>query len=226
MTTALVSPLAAKINYLMDLAKAPALQYGRLKAIGSATNSKESSVTGWMFYGKIPRESKRLEIADRLGVSYAYLFNDSIAKENVTKPEISHVDGVYSIPFIEEDRISLFKQSVCFPISHREKFFLPNIDNIVSKFGLGLFLTSLGMSSIVTNIKESSGLLLSPMAQPENYCLVLYKNKTEESFSIRRIILKNSKMYVERYSEFKGLECTLVEKHDDFFVIALTYSSS
>lgn len=81
------SIFATKMNYILDLIETTPIQYGRAKAIEEITKEKGTTINNWLFGGKLPRENKKLIIADLIGVSYDYLFNDLIDIEKISKHE-------------------------------------------------------------------------------------------------------------------------------------------
>lgn len=121
------SLFATKMNYVLDLINTVPIQYGRAKAIEEITQEKGTTINNWLFNGKLPRDNKKLQISDLIGVSYEYLFNDEIDVKNVSKPEIYKDGQCYLVPLINEDEIFKLKEKNIFVVTERLPIMLPHL---------------------------------------------------------------------------------------------------
>lgn len=75
------------------------------KRIALLTEEKTSAVKNWLFHGALPSEKKKLKVADRLGVSREFLYNND---EQTVTPPITIYDeelSAFIIPKLTESDI-------------------------------------------------------------------------------------------------------------------------
>ena len=161
------------MNYVLDLSEVSPLQHGRAKAIEYITHEKDSTVNNWMFNGKIPRESKKLSIADAIGVSYDYLFDDSFEVHSVKKPEIYNDGQCYLIPYINENEIFDLKNKDIFSIHHRLPIMFPGFELFVKKYGKNIYSTKLNDGLFEPHVQKNSDIIYSEFVVFEDFRLVV-----------------------------------------------------
>jgi hypothetical protein len=219
------SPFATKLNYVLDLSHVAPLQYGRTKAIENITSDKLSTVNHWLFDGKLPRESKRLAIADALGVSHNYLFNDKIKTKDLAKPEIYRDEQYYQVPYIDENNIFELKDKKIFPIKTRLLIMLPGLNYLVEKYGTNIYATTLKSAIFEPYVGTGSNILYSENIILENFNLVIYQNPKNNEIIIKRVIEEMSRFYLEWMNNKKLIKESLNKSHK-LLSIVLTYSKS
>ncbi|MGV3278689.1 S24 family peptidase [Rickettsiales bacterium LUAb2] len=220
------SLFATKINYILDLIKAPPIQYGRMKAIENLVNEKATTVNNWLFNGKIPHINKQLSIADAIGVAYDYLYNNEVAVEEVKKPEIFFDGQAYLLPFIPEDDLFTFKNTKIYPVISRLPVMFPNFNDLISKYGNNIYITRLKNASLEPYIQEGSEVIYSERAVLENFKLVLHKCK-DQHLVVKKLSETGKAIFVESFNKNKKFEKVLFSKQNfnitDFLFIILTY---
>lgn len=162
-------------------------EHGLIHSISAITHEKESTTKNWLFNNRVPRDPKRLAISDSLGISEDYLFNDSIAINDVKKPEITKKDGCYWIPSLNIDELFKIKTASIFPIKNRIPLMLPFFDQIVKTYGNNIYATKIEQSNFQPYIEDNSTLICSDNIQFEEYKFLLIKNKSQPL--LKRFIL-------------------------------------
>ena len=97
----------------------------KIERLALTSEESISKVTHWLHSGKQPPKTKRLELADRLGVSIDYLFE----KGEFAPPStlMLYSPDVYSVPMLSLDDLpNLIKGSVPIAIKRRMTWQLPS----------------------------------------------------------------------------------------------------
>ena len=198
---------------------------GTLTAIEKATNEKDTTAKNWLFNGKLPRESKRLAIADAVGTSAEYLFNDAIAVTDIRKPEIVKKDNCYFVPMVEDSDVFLMKQAQRFPIKTRLPVMLPHMDDLVATYGKNIYATKLSSSNFQPYIEENATVIYSENILLEDYKFVLIGDG-HASVTLKRIIKVDGKFRLMRYNkeDDEVLEC--IPDKSNMLLVLLSFSTS
>lgn len=218
------SLFATKMNYVLDLINAAPLQHGRAKAIEHITHEKGSTVNNWLFNGRLPRDNKKLAIADAIGVSYNYLFNDNINIKNISKPEIYRDAQCYLVPYINEDEIFELKTKNIFTIQTRLPIMFPAFDMFIKKYGTNIYVTKLKNIIFEPHVQANSDIIYSETVVFEDFKLVIQKNSQNNQLSIKRIIEDNGQFYLESMDNKHKITKERLNKLDNFLSIVLVYS--
>ena len=218
------SLFATKMNYILDLIDATPLQHGRAKAIEYITQEKGSTVNNWLFNGRLPRDNKKLAVADAIGVSYNYLFNDDIDIKNVQKPEIFKDEQCYLVPYIDECDIFELKHKNIFTVQTRLAIMFPSFDMFIRKYGTNIYITRLKHSVFEPHIQANSDVIYSENVIFEDFRLVIQKNKVNNKLIVKRIIETNGEFYLESMNNKHQLIKERLNKTDDFLSVVLTYT--
>lgn len=192
------SNFATKLMYLVSECE----NDGKKSLVDQAcdsTDEKETTVRNWLFNGKIPRLPKRLSIADAVGVSIDYLFNDNISIDKIEKPKIHKEDGRYLIPFISEEDVFKINQKSLLPIHNRIPIMFPNFDKMVSMYGDNIYATKINKSNFKPHIEDGSTVLFTDNLKFEEYKFVLIQVKNK--LSLRRLIKSEKGFGLMYYSE-------------------------
>lgn len=218
------SIFATKINYVLDLIQVTPLQHGRLKAIEKITTEKSTTVNNWLFNGKLPRDNKKLCIADSVGISYKYLFSDEIDIKDVSKPEIYNDGHCYLIPYIDENEIFNLKSKSIYPIHNRLPIMFPNFDSFIQKYGTNIYITKLKTNVFEPYVPTNSEIIYSEKVVFEDFRLVIHDDIVRKEFIVKRVIEENNNYYLEFMNNKKLIKEPL-NKNDNFLSIVLTYSN-
>ncbi len=218
------SSFATKINYILDALNVAPLQYGRTKAIEDITKEKSSTVVNWLFNSKLPRDNKKLAIADAVGVSYNYLFDDNIDVEDFTKPEIHKNDQCYLVPYIDESEIFELKNKKIFPIKSRLLITFPNFELLIKEYGANTYITKLNNAVFEPHVKIGSDVIYSEKIIFEDFKLLIHQDKFNR-LVIKKIIQEESRFYLETIIGSQLVREPL-NKSDRFLSIVLTYSTT
>lgn len=218
------SSFATKLNYVLDILNITPLQYGRTKAIENITKERESTVNNWLFNGKYPRENKKLYLADTIGVSYNYLFNDSVSITDITKPEIYESEQCYLVPFIHQDDIFKLKINKIFPIASRCPIMFPNFENFINRYGTNIYMSKIMDKFAEPYIQEHSNIIYSENVIIENFKLFVYNNSKDNFFIVKRCIKEKNRVFFEYFNNKKVLTkepCNL-KNIDNYLAILLS----
>ncbi len=219
------SLFATKMNYILDLCQVSPLQLGRAKAIQNITQEKDSTVNNWLFNGKIPRENKKLLIADAIGVSVDYLFNNEIDVMSISKPTIYKEEQCYLIPYITENEILDLKNSDIFAIKTRVPIMFPGFESFVNKYGSNIYLTRLQNVIFEPHVQKNSEVIYSEQVIFEDFRLVIHFDKEHQKLVVKRVIVENNIFYLEFMNTKKLLVREILNKDEIYVSIILTYSS-
>lgn len=129
------SAFGFKTRYILDRMKKNGIRKGRMRIMADILHEKESTINNWLFAGKIPRENKKLGIADALGVSLRYLFDDSIDVNDMSKPEVEIISNIYWVPVISCNDLPCFLEKEFYSVTNREKIFFPGMPKLIDRFG-------------------------------------------------------------------------------------------
>ena len=219
------SLFATKINYILDALNVAPLQYGRTKAIEDITKEKSSTVVNWLFNSKLPRDNKRLAIADAIGVSHNYLFDDSINVEDFTKPEI-HKDGqCYLVPYIDESEIFELKNKRIFPIKSRLLITFPSFELLIKEYGTNIYITKLNNAIFEPHDKIGSDIIYSEKVIFEDFKLLIHQDSKLNRLVIKKVVQEGSGFYLETIIGDRLVREPL-NKSDRFLSVVLTYSTT
>lgn len=167
------------------------------------TDEKETTVRNWLFNGKVPRVTKRLDIADAVGVSVDYLFNDSVSVKAIEKPKIYKEDGCYLVPFLSESEVFKVKKNLLLPVVKRIPIMLPSFDKIVAFYGDNIYATQVCKSNFEPYIENDSTILFTNNLKLEEYKFILLQ--INQSVEFRRL-LKSDKGYQLMHFDQSGNE--------------------
>ncbi len=215
---------STKVNYVLDCLGLNAIQHGRLRAIESLTHEKESTVNNWLFNGKLPREGKRLAIADAIGVSYDYLFDDSVAIDSVAKPEI-HWDGrLYWVPFVDWEQVFELIGRETFRVERRLPIMFPGFDELVGKYGKRIYMTTQKSGGFGAHVESGASVLYAENLVLEHFGLVLHRDADSGQVSARRVLQQEGRTQLEYMTESGELVCRPLRDDEQLLSILLTYS--
>jgi transcriptional regulator with XRE-family HTH domain len=217
---------ATKLNFALDLINIAPIQYGRTKAIEKIINEKATTVNNFLFAGRMPKENKRLAIADAIGVSYDYLYNDEISVQSISKPTIHKENNCYLVPFINENEIFTIKDIQVYPIKNRLPLMFPNFDNLIEKYGKSIYVTNLNNAIVKPYIDFGSDIIYSEQVNFENFQLVISYDNKQNKVIIKRIIEENGSLYIEHLNENLRLTRTSLNQQDCFLSVVLAYSTT
>lgn len=213
------SNFATKINYVLDQIGTVEIQSGRIQAIVDIVNEKWSTVVNWLFNGRLPKRVKRLSIADAIGVSYEYLYNDNIGIESICKPEVYYEDDdkYYLIPFIEEEKIFDLKSKKIFPITKRIPIIFPNFDELVKKYGSNLYVTNI--KNFDLGLAYDSNIIYSEKVVFDTFKLVIHNDVLQNQVVIKKMIDKNGTVFLESVDSQNRVVKEKLNKSADFLSI-------
>lgn len=99
------------IKKAMELARAiyPDVR-NKEKLLAVMSGEKESTVKNWLFHNKLPASSKRLQIADKFGVTESSLFGDT-NEYQVPVAVFNEALSSFLIPQIDEDSLARYTAS-------------------------------------------------------------------------------------------------------------------
>jgi len=72
--------------------------------IANLTHEKPGTIKNWLFKNTLPSEMKKLKVADRMGVSQEYLFNEDAIPEPPTAIYL-HENNAFALPVITENNL-------------------------------------------------------------------------------------------------------------------------
>ncbi|WP_235424053.1 hypothetical protein [Citrobacter koseri] len=108
------------INKLLILSEAlrPGVR-SKENRVAEITGEKPSAVRNWLFNQNIPPDKKKLRIADRLGVSKEFLFDNE--KETVEAPIAVYDPSInaFLIPMVSESNLHLALENLQTPVDER-----------------------------------------------------------------------------------------------------------
>ncbi|MBK2124557.1 hypothetical protein [Fangia hongkongensis] len=156
---------ATKLGYITDICAVSSSYTGKIPAIENKINEKDTTIKNWLFNAKLPRKPKRIQIADALGVSEEYLFDDSIDVQDVRAPEIYQSEECYYIPFIQRDNVFSFESNRPQVVERRLPVMLPIMAELVEKYGKYIFATQIKNSAEAHN----SGVLTAIYTKHSKY---------------------------------------------------------
>lgn len=220
------SLFATKINYVLDLIDVAPIQHGRAKAIEAITNEKGSTVNNWLFNGRLPRDNKKLAIADSIGVSYNYLFNDNIDVKDVSKPEIYKDEQCYLVPYISENEIFNLKSKNIYTVNTRLSIMFPHFDTFIKKYGMGIYITKLSQTTFDPHVNKNSDVIYSENIILEDFRLVIQKDTKTNKLIVKRVIEENQKFFLESLDKKGKLIKEPISKGNNFVSVILTYSNT
>ncbi len=183
------SDYATKLAYVLAK-QAEEVCKGLVTYVSEVTTEKDTTTKNWLFNGKLPREPKRIVIADAIGTSMRYLFDESVRVKKVTKPEVEKVEGCYLIPLLSEDDIFRIFEKAVFPIKERIPVMVPNFDKLIKRFGKNIYATKLQNSNFQPYISDDSILICSEKIMLEEYKFILVRS--EGKSLLRRVIMGDS----------------------------------
>lgn len=214
------SIFATKLAYIVD--KYLGLnETGIISSVSAITTEKETTAKNWLFNGKIPRENKRLTIADRLGISYDYLFNDDIPINEIKKPEVFITDGQYYIPQLPDVDIKCIKKTDVLPVHGRVPVMLPSFDKIISKYGRNIYATQLQISSFAPYIDSGATVICSEKLIIEEYKFLLFQSSS--GFKIKRIVNTGEKLQLVELVNGEE-KINNIESLDEALLVILSFS--
>ncbi|MCF6777288.1 hypothetical protein L3V83_12020 [Thiotrichales bacterium 19X7-9] len=217
------SLFATKLNYILDKLGYDRLYVGRLKAIEKVTNEKATTIANWITSGKLPRASKTLSIADSLGVSENYLFNDDIQVTDIEKPEIVKKDNCYLLPVFSEDQIFSIKHVDSIVVKKRIPLMFPSLDFLVKKYGNNIYATKLSCSSFEPQISLNSTIIYSEKTIFEDFALVIIKN--EKGYpEIKQVVIEDGIYKLLSFNN--GREVIKCFNQNDINVVSIIFSYS
>lgn len=219
------SLFATKMNHVLDLSQIAPLQHGRAKAIEHLTNEKDSTVNNWLFNGKIPRENKKLSIADAIGVSLDYLFDDTENVNSIRKPEIYHDGQCYLVPYIDENDIFELKRKDIFVIKNRLPIMFPGFDLFIQKYGKHVYITRMNEGIFEPHVQKNSDIIYSENVIFEDFRLVIHFDTQQQKSVVKRVIVENDQYYLEFMNDKQILIKEPLKKNEEYVSIVLTYST-
>lgn len=194
------SDYATKLSFLLRYSLEEEAEKGVIRSVAKITNEKDTTAKNWLFNGKIPRESKRLDIADAVGTSEDYLFNDKLSVTEVKKPEVVKREGCYFVPVIDESEIFAMKEAKVFPIKKREPIMLPHMDELVAALGKNIYLIRAANATFRPYIDKNMSLLYSENFELEAYRFVLIRNDNGDVM-LKRIIEDDDTLKLQYFSD-------------------------
>lgn len=195
-------------------------QHGLISDISAITQEKESTTKNWLFNGRVPRDPKRITIADSLGISEEYLFNDSINVLDIRKPEIVKREGCYWIPVVEEKDLFRLKKAVVFPIKERIPLMLPSFGDLVALYGQKIYATKLKESNFSPYIESGATLICCETTTLEEYKFYLcYRNN---KLTLKRLLIVDGekKFLINAH----GLEVIEPIGDEEIFLVIIAFS--
>lgn len=188
---------ASKIVYVLSQIS-PKSKAALVTQVSEITEEKDSTARNWLFNAKIPRVPKRLKIADKIGVSEEYLFNDNFPIEGYQKPVAALCEGHLLIPFLQEEEIFDFYANKIFPVLERIPFMLPNLDKVLQRYGNNIFATKIKKSNFQPHFNDNTTVIFSDLVELEEYKFVLVKGTP---LKIKRIIKDGERIILLSYGD-------------------------
>lgn len=214
------SNFATKLMYLISTNEG----HGKKSLVDQAcdcTDEKETTVRNWLFNGKVPRLPKRLSIADSVGVSIDYLFNDIVSVDSVEKPKIYKEEGRYLVPFISEMDVFKVKQNVLLPIKSRIPIMFPNFDKVVSMYGDNIYATQIKESNFKPYIEDGSTILFTNNLKFEEYKFVLLQVKNK--LLLRRLLKSGRGFQLMHYNASGDEVVEPAEKTNNILLVIIAF---
>jgi hypothetical protein len=219
------SVFATKLNYIMDLRSNGSVFIGRLNAIENTTGEKDTTIKNWLFNAKIPRQSKRISIADSLGVSEEYLFDDNIDIYDIRKPELSHSEECYYVPFFDYKNIFNLTKNKIQPVGQRLPIMIPTMDELVEKYGKNIFATSISDSGFFMELGNIiTAICTSHISYKEFQTIITQDEKGNPS--IRRVVEDDDGLLKLQYYEANVEKLEYISDHKQYFLVLFSFSQN
>lgn len=215
------TPFATKINYIVENVINYNEEPTKLQTLEKALNEKSSTISNWLFGSRMPIKANKLALADKIGVSYDYLFDDNIKVEDCSKIEIFYDKDTdkYLLPYIEEQDIFALKNKNIFPITKRFPVMFPNFDSLVAKYGKNIYITNLKSATFPPYSNTGSFIIYAENVILEHFKFFILNNNGK--LKIVRGIEENGSFWLEYHNKKEKLETVKYDSSHDLSSVLL-----